>query len=243
MSNENNAILVENVHKSYSLQRNRTFKEFLPALFSRQSLTSKFEALKGIDFELKNGQSLGILGSNGSGKSTLLKLIAGVTTPSDGRITVKGTVAPLIELGAGFHPELTGRENVYLNGSILGKRKKDMIKLFKGIVDFAELWDFIDQPVKHYSSGMYMRLAFSVAVSETPDILLVDEILAVGDTSFQKKCLARINEFKKSGSTLVMVSHSMDQISNYCDIGLVLDNGKQKYFGPIQEAIKKYQKG
>ena len=196
MSNENNAILVENVHKSYSLQRNRTFKEFLPALFSRQSLTSKFEALKGIDFELKNGQSLGILGSNGSGKSTLLKLIAGVTTPSDGRITVKGTVAPLIELGAGFHPELTGRENVYLNGSILGKRKKDMIKLFKGIVDFAELWDFIDQPVKHYSSGMYMRLAFSVAVSETPDILLVDEILAVGDTSFQKKCLARINEFK-----------------------------------------------
>ena len=242
MSNENNvAILVENVHKSYSLQRNRTFKEFLPALFSGQNLTSRFEALKGINFELKKGQSLGILGSNGSGKSTLLKVIAGVTTPSDGRITVNGTVAPLIELGAGFHPELTGRENVYLNGSILGKRKKDMIKLFKGIVDFAELWDFIDQPVKHYSSGMYMRLAFSVAVSETPDILLVDEILAVGDTSFQKKCLARINEFKKSGSTLIMVSHSTKQLSDYCDTGLVLDSGKQKYFGPIEGAVEKYK--
>lgn len=238
---DNIAILAENIHKSYSLQKNRTFKEFLPALFSRQSLTNRFEALKGIDFELQKGQSLGILGSNGSGKSTLLKLIAGVTKPSDGRITVNGSVAPLIELGAGFHPELTGKENVYLNGSILGKKKKDMDKLFKSIVDFAELWDFIDQPVKHYSSGMYMRLAFSVAVSETPDILLVDEILTVGDISFQKKCLTRIKEFKKSGSTLVMVSHSAKQLLDYCDTGLVLINGKQKYFGPIQESIKKYQ--
>jgi len=234
------AVSAENIHKAYSLQKNKTFKEFLPALFSGQNLTNRFEALKGINFELEKGQSLGILGANGSGKSTLLKLIAGVTKPSDGRITVNGTVAPLIELGAGFHPELTGRENVYLNGSILGKRKKEMDKLFKGIVDFAQLWDFIDQPVKHYSSGMYMRLAFSVAVSETPDILLVDEILAVGDTNFQKKCLSRIKEFEKSGSTLIMVSHSTQQLANYCSLGLVLNSGKQIYYGPIEEAIKKY---
>lgn len=234
------AIIAENIHKSYSLQKNKTFKEFLPALLSSSTLTNRFEALKGINFELKAGQSLGIIGTNGSGKSTLLKLIAGVTKPSDGKITVTGSVAPLIELGAGFHPELTGRENVYLNGSILGKKKKTMDKLFKDIVDFAELWDFIDQPVKHYSSGMYMRLAFSVAVSEKPDILLVDEILAVGDTNFQKKCLSRINEFKKSGSTLIMVSHSTSQLQNYCDLGLLLSNGKQIYYGPIKEAVTKY---
>lgn len=235
------AVSAKNIHKSYSLQKNKTFKEFLPALFTGKNLTNRFEALKGINFELEKGQSLGILGMNGSGKSTLLKLIAGVTKPSDGMITVNGSVAPLIELGAGFHPELTGKENVYLNGSILGKKKKDMDKLFKGIVDFAELWDFIDQPVKHYSSGMYMRLAFSVAVSEKPDILLVDEILAVGDINFQKKCLSRINEFKKSGSTLIMVSHSAKQLATYCDLGLVLDNGKQTYYGPIEEAIEKYR--
>lgn len=240
MSNTEFAIKAENLHKSYNLQKNKTFKELLPAIFLRENLTNKFQALNGINFELPKGQSLGILGANGSGKSTLLKIIAGVTKPSDGRITINGTVAPLIELGAGFHPELTGRENVYLNGSILGKRKKDMDKLFKGIVDFADLWEFIDQPVKHYSSGMYMRLAFSVAVSETPDILLVDEILSVGDISFQKKCLQRIREFKKSGSTLVMVSHSLEQIKNYCDTGLTLSAGKQIFFGDIDSAIAKY---
>ncbi len=235
------AVSAQNIHKSYALQKNKTFKEFLPALFSGKNLTNQFEALKGINFELESGQSLGILGTNGSGKSTLLKLIAGVTKPSDGMITVNGSVAPLIELGAGFHPELTGRENVYLNGSILGKKRKAMDKLFQSIVDFAELWDFIDQPVKHYSSGMYMRLAFSVAVSEKPDILLVDEILAVGDNNFQKKCLSRINEFKKSGSTLIMVSHSTKQLASYCDTGLVLNSGKQIFYGPIKEAINKYQ--
>ncbi len=240
MSNKNYAVIAENLHKSYSLQRHKTFKEFLPALFLKDTLINRFEALKGINFELEQGQSLGLIGSNGSGKSTLLKLIAGVTKPSDGRITINGTVAPLIELGAGFHPELTGRENVYLNGSILGKRKKDMDKLFKNIVDFAGLWEFIDQPVKHYSSGMYMRLAFSVAVSETPDILLVDEILSVGDIDFQKKCLQKINEFKKSGSTLIMVSHSIEQVKNYCDVGLTLSSGKQLYFGNIDKAIEKY---
>jgi len=190
--------------------------------------------------EIKKGESLGILGRNGSGKSTLLKIIAGVTKPSDGRITVNGRIAPLIELGAGFHPELTGRENVYLNGSILGIRKKQMDRLYDEIVAFSELKEFMDQPIKYYSSGMYTRLAFSVAVAETPDILLVDEILAVGDIKFQQKCLKRMEEFRRSGSTMVMVSHGPEQLEKYCDKGLLLNEGKQLFFGDIKETTKKY---
>ena len=241
MSNPLCAIQAENVSKEYSLQKQRTFKEFLPALFSGKETKTNFAALSSIEFELAKGESLGIMGRNGSGKSTLLKIIAGVTKPSDGRITVNGRVAPLIELGAGFHPELTGRENVYLNGSILGIKRKDMDKLYNNIVEFAELENFMDQPIKHYSSGMYMRLAFSVAVAETPDILLIDEILAVGDQSFQQKCLARMAEFKKLGSTMVMVSHSPDMVKKYCTKGLVLQNGKQLFFGDIEEATKVYE--
>ena len=241
-SNMNNIIKVENLTKVYGLQRQRTFKEFLPALFSGQSTKHAFHALSHLNFEVNRGESLGILGRNGSGKSTLLKIIAGVTKPSDGRITVNGKVAPLIELGAGFHPELTGRENVYLNGSILGIRKKQMDKLYSQIVNFAELHAFMDQPVKHYSSGMYMRLAFSVAVAEKPEILLVDEILAVGDTKFQEKCLTRIKEFQDKGSTLVLVTHSPGQIEHYCQKVLVLDQGKQIYFGETKEGIEAYKK-
>ena len=233
-------IKVENLSKQYSLAKQRTFKEFFPALFRGQETKTKFNALSHLNFEIKKGESLGILGRNGSGKSTLLKIIAGVTKPSDGRITVNGRVAPLIELGAGFHPELTGRENVYLNGSILGIRKKQMDHLYKGIVDFSELQDFMDQPVKHYSSGMYMRLAFSVAVAEKPDILLVDEILAVGDTKFQEKCLKRIKEFQNQGSTLILVTHSPNQIEQYCQKVLILDKGKQIFFGDSSEGVEKY---
>jgi len=181
MTNQPSIIKGENLWKVYRLQKQKTFKEFLPAFFGGKQTFQVVNALHGINFEIKKGESLGILGKNGSGKSTLLKLIAGVTKPSDGRITVAGQVAPLIELGAGFHPELTGRENTYLNGSILGIKKKEMDKLYPEIVRFSELEKFMDQPVKFYSSGMYMRLAFSVAVAEKPDILLVDEILAVGD--------------------------------------------------------------
>jgi ABC-type polysaccharide/polyol phosphate transport system ATPase subunit len=240
MSN-NTVIQFENISKSYSLQKHRTFKEFLPALLSGGQTVVRFNALNHVDFEIQKGDSLGILGRNGSGKSTLLKIIAGVTVPSDGRITVKGRVAPLIELGAGFHPELTGRENVYLNGSILGIRKKEMDKLYQGVVEFSELKDFMDQPIKFYSSGMYMRLAFAVAVSETPDILLVDEILAVGDLKFQKKCLDRMHEFQEKGATMVMVSHNPQQIEQYCNKGLVLDKGKVMYFGEVKNALEKYQ--
>ncbi|PIY71569.1 ABC transporter ATP-binding protein, partial [Candidatus Roizmanbacteria bacterium CG_4_10_14_0_8_um_filter_33_9] len=232
------AIKAENICKMYRLQKQRTFKEFLPALIGRKETVIKFNALNHINIEIKKGESLGILGRNGSGKSTLLKIIAGVTKPSDGRITVNGRIAPLIELGAGFHPELTGRENVYLNGSILGIRKKQMDKLYDQIVAFSELAEFMDQPVKYYSSGMYTRLAFSVAVAETPDILLVDEILAVGDANFQKKCLARMEEFRKSGSTMVMVSHGPEQLEKYCDKGLLLDQGNQVFYGSIKEAVE-----
>lgn len=234
-------IKAENLSKQYNLSKQKTFKEFLPALFSGLQTKTKFNALSQINFEIEKGESLGILGKNGSGKSTLLKVIAGVTKPSDGRITVVGKVAPLIELGAGFHPELTGRENVYLNGSILGIKRKQMEKLYKDIVDFSELADFMDQPVKFYSSGMYMRLAFSVAVAEKPDILLVDEILAVGDFRFQQKCLDRIKKFQNQNSTLVLVTHNPDQIPLYCQKVLVLDHGKQIFFGNTNEGIEKYK--
>ncbi|MBW7960696.1 ABC transporter ATP-binding protein [Patescibacteria group bacterium] len=234
-------IVAENLTKQYHLSKHRTFKEFLPALFSGQKIINNFKALSSLNFSIDRGSSLGILGKNGSGKSTLLKIIAGVTKPSDGRITVKGKVAPLIELGAGFHPELTGKENVYLNGSILGIKKKQMDLYYKDIVAFAELEAFMDQPVKYYSSGMYMRLAFSVAVAEQPDILLVDEILAVGDLRFQQKCLDRIASFQNRGTTLVLVTHSPDQIERYCRRVLVLDKGNQKYFGTVKEGVELYK--
>lgn len=233
-------IKCENLSKTYNLNRQKTFKEFLPALFAGKKTINKFKALNHLNFEIKKGESLGILGKNGSGKSTLLKLIAGVTKPTNGLLVVNGKVAPLIELGAGFHPELTGRENIYLNGSILGIKRQEMNRLYKEIVDFAELWDFIDQPIKHYSSGMYMRLAFSVAVAETPDILLVDEILAVGDIKFQEKCLNKMAEFQKNGATMLMVSHNPKQIEEYCSKTLVLDNGNQIYFGDFKTALYKY---
>ena len=240
MSNDA-VIKAENISKVYNLQKQKTFKEFLPALFSGGETRIKLNALSHINFEIKKGESLAIMGRNGCGKSTMLKLIDAVTKPSDGRITVVGQVAPLIELGAGFHPELTGRENVYLNGSILGFKKKEMDKLYNGIVEFSELREFMDQPVKFYSSGMYMRLAFAVAVAETPDILLVDEILAVGDTKFQEKCLRRIKEFQKKGSTMIMVSHNLNMIDEYCQQGLLLKDGQQMFFGGVKEAINRYQ--
>ena len=188
----------KNVTKDFSLQKQKTFKEFLPALFSGKDTRDKFTALKDISFEIEKGDTVGIVGPNGSGKSTILKLIAGVMSPTSGQVIVNGKISPLIELGAGFHPELTGRENIFLNGAILGLKQKEIAEKFNNIVDFAELWEFIDQPVKHYSSGMYMRLAFAVAVHVDPEILLVDEILAVGDADFQAKCFEKMEEFKKS---------------------------------------------
>lgn len=218
------AIKIDRVSKLFHRQKQRTFKELIPALIGGEKAVETFWALQNIDLEIKKGETIGIIGPNGSGKSTLLKLIAGVSKPTSGTISVNGRIAPLIELGAGFHPELTGRENVFLNGVILGMSRKEIKAKFKEIIDFAELWDFIDQPVKHYSSGMYLRLAFAVAIHTDPEILLVDEILAVGDESFQKKCFERINLLIKNGTTIVIVSHNLAMVNSLCKKIVKLEN-------------------
>jgi ABC-type polysaccharide/polyol phosphate transport system ATPase subunit len=230
----------KNVTKNFSLQNHKTFKEFLPALFMGEKTHQSFTALKDISFSVNRGETLGIIGPNGSGKSTILKLIAGVMSPTSGKVAVHGKVSPLIELGAGFHPELTGRENIFLNGAILGLTQKQITEKFKSIVDFAELWDFIDQPIKHYSSGMYMRLAFAVAVNVDPEILIVDEILAVGDTAFQAKCFAKMEEFKKSGVTILFVSHSLESIKSFCQKVIYINHSQLISIGDPEKVCQEY---
>ena len=222
MSNQNPIIEFKNVTKKFSFNKQKTFKEFIPALLGRKQTKTMFTALDDISFNIFPGETVGIVGPNGSGKSTILKLIAGVTAPTSGTIAVHGRVSPLIELGAGFHPELTGHENVFLNGSILGLSQKEIKQNFKSIVDFAELWEFIDQPVKHYSSGMYMRLAFAVAIHTNPEILLIDEVMAVGDIQFQKKCFKVMHKFKKQGVTIILVSHVIENIKYFIDKNISL---------------------
>jgi ABC-type polysaccharide/polyol phosphate transport system ATPase subunit len=220
-------IKFDHVTKQFSKLNQKTFKEFLPALFRGEKTTESFTALNDISFEIKKGETVGIIGPNGSGKSTILKLIAGVMSPNAGTVTVHGNVSPLIELGAGFHPELTGRENIYLNGSILGLKRKEITQKLQSIIDFAELQEFIDQPVKHYSSGMYMRLAFAVAIHTQPEILIVDEILAVGDSAFQAKCFKKMEEFQKSKDvTIVFVSHNLEQIKKFCTKVISINHSK-----------------
>ncbi|MFZ2153309.1 MAG: ABC transporter ATP-binding protein [Microgenomates group bacterium] len=219
MKNQANPPIVikfDHVTKDFSHNNQKTFKEFLPALFLGEKTVDRFTALQDISFEIKKGECIGIIGPNGSGKSTILKLIARVMSPSSGTVHVHGKVSPLIELGAGMHPELTGRENIYLNGAILGLHRREIDANLQGIIDFSELSEFIDQPIKHYSSGMYMRLAFSIAIHVNPEILIVDEILAVGDPEFQTKCITRMNQFKKKGVTTVFVSHDLDLVYKFC---------------------------
>lgn len=240
--NTDTVIKFNHVTKQFDKLNHKTFKEFLPALIRGEKTKESFTALNDISFEIKKGETIGIIGPNGSGKSTILKLIAGVMWPTSGKIKVIGSISPLIELGAGFHPELTGRENIFLNGAILGLSQKEITKNFDSIVDFAELQEFIDQPVKHYSSGMYMRLAFAVAVHVHPEILIVDEILAVGDTAFQKKCFAKMEEFKKSKEiTIIFVSHSLGQVEKFCTRVIYINNHEIKYDGTPSTAVKKYQ--
>ncbi|MEE8346431.1 MAG: ABC transporter ATP-binding protein, partial [Dehalococcoidia bacterium] len=191
-------------------------------------------------FRAERGEILGIIGRNGSGKSTVLKLIAGVTAPSEGEIMICGRVSPLIELGAGFHPDLTGRENVFLNASILGMSRKEVLARFDEIISFAELWDFVDTPVKRYSSGMYIRLGFSVAVHSDPEILLVDEVLTVGDAAFQEKCLTKMREFQARSVTIIVVSHSMGLIQDFCERALFLSGGHLLADGAPAEVIQQY---
>lgn len=219
-------ISLDHVSKLFYKQEQRTMKELIPALFSGGKGGNWFWALQDVSLQVKRGDTVGIVGSNGSGKSTLLKLIAGVTRTTEGKVVTNGRIAPLIELGAGFHAELTGRENAYLNGVILGMTRKEIDAKFQEIVNFADLWDFIDQPIKHYSSGMYLRLAFSVAIHTAPEILLVDEILAVGDEEFQKKCLAKIGEYLHDGGTLLFVSHDMKLVKNICTHIVHIEKGK-----------------
>ncbi len=219
-------ISFNSVTKQFTLTSQKTFKEFIPALFLGEKTHDSFIAIDNITFDIYSGETVGIIGPNGSGKSTILKLVAGVMSPTSGNVHVRGKVSPLIELGAGFHPELTGRENVYLNGAILGLSQNEINKYFQQIVDFSELWDFIDQPIKHYSSGMYMRLAFAVAVHVNPQILIVDEILAVGDTAFQNKCFKRMEEFKKNGVTILYVSHSLESVKLFCTRALFIKHGQ-----------------
>jgi len=240
MSKSTPIIKFENVTKNFSLNKQKTFKEFFPALLLGHETKEDFTALDNISFEINKGETVGIIGPNGSGKSTILKLIAGVMYPTTGKVTVHGKVSPLIELGAGFHPELSGTENIYLNGSILGLNQKELKDLYADIVNFSELGEFINQPIKHYSSGMYMRLAFAVAIHTKPDILLVDEILAVGDTAFQAKCFAKMEQFKKDGVTIIYVSHSMDSVKSFCNRAIYINHSKLISDGPASEVIDKY---
>jgi ABC-type polysaccharide/polyol phosphate transport system ATPase subunit len=238
----NPIVKFENVTKSFSKLTKKTFKEFLPALFMGEKTTDFFTALSKISFDIQKGECVGIIGPNGSGKSTILKLVAGVMSPSNGNISVHGRVSPLIELGAGMHPELTGRENIYLNGAILGLKRKQIDANFQSIIDFSELSEFIDQPIKHYSSGMYMRLAFSIAVHVNPEILIVDEILAVGDPKFQQKCLDKMAEFKKQGVTILFVSHNLDTVKDFCTRVLYINHSVLKKDASSLVAIQEYRR-
>jgi lipopolysaccharide transport system ATP-binding protein len=199
-----------------------------------------FWALKDLDFEIRRGEVVGVIGRNGAGKSTLLKVLSRITEPSEGRVAIRGRVASLLEVGTGFHPELTGRENIYLNGAVLGMSRAEVRKKFDEIVAFAEVERFLDTPVKRYSSGMYVRLAFAVAAHLEPDILIVDEVLAVGDVEFQKKCLGKMSDVASSGRTILFVSHNMGSVAALCSTGMRLQAGRIAAAGPIQEVIASY---
>jgi ABC-2 type transport system ATP-binding protein len=230
------AIELDSVSKRFILRRGRSLKEMVVLASKGRQLTDAFQAIDDVSLTVQQGETLGLLGLNGSGKSTLLKLISGVLRPDDGRVGVRGRVAGLIEVGAGLHPDLTGRENVYLNGAILGMSEADIRRHFDAIVDFSGIEQFLDTEVKFYSSGMFLRLAFSVAVHTEPDVFLVDEILAVGDEPFQAKCLERIAQLSAEGRTLVVVSHDLDTVEKVCTRGVLLDHGRKVVDGSLREA-------
>jgi ABC-type polysaccharide/polyol phosphate transport system ATPase subunit len=233
----------DNVSKKFTLrhERARSFQEAVLAfLKSQDNSREELWALKDVSFAVERGKTLGIIGPNGSGKSTVLKLITRILEPTSGQVVVQGQVSALIELGAGFHPDLTGRENIYLNGSLLGFSRKEMKAKFDSIVEFSELEKFIDVPIKHYSSGMHMRLGFAVAIHVDPDILLIDEILAVGDQAFQNKCLGKIGELKNQGVTILFVSHYLEAVRNLCTSAIWLENGVIQERGTTDRVIDSY---
>jgi ABC-type polysaccharide/polyol phosphate transport system ATPase subunit len=222
-------------------ERPDTLREVFAKIVRRRQQLQVFEAVKQVSFVISKGEMVGLIGRNGSGKSTILKIVAGVYAPSEGQVKVQGTIAPLIELGAGFHHELTGRENILLNGLLLGLTKRQIREREESIIEFAELGDFIDSPVKQYSSGMYMRLAFSVATEVDPDILIIDEILGVGDAGFQRKCFDRIEHFRRAGKTILFVSHAMDSVRKLCDRVLLLQAGRLVEDGSPDRVIARYE--
>ncbi len=236
-------ISVENVTQRFRVihERPDSIRELFAKFFRKQVSYSDFEAVNNVSFSVRAGEMVGIIGRNGSGKSTLLKVIAGIYRPTAGRVNVRGTIAPLIELGAGMHSELTGRENILLNGLLMGYSKQQMLNREQKIIEFAEIGDFIDVPTKQYSTGMYMRLAFSVATEVDPDILIIDEILAVGDMSFQQKCFERLKQFREAGKTIVFVTHVMGQITENCDRTILLEKGRLVLDGAPEQVVDLYR--
>ncbi len=235
------AVRFDHVSKAYDLYSgSRSIIESVKMIAGRAASDSRFYALSDVSFTINKGEAFGIIGRNGAGKSTCLKIIAGITQPTSGNVEVNGLVSSLIELGAGFHPDLTGRENVYMSAAILGLSRKYIDDKFKEIVDFAELWDFIDVPVKKYSSGMYARLGFAVAVSVKPEILIIDEILSVGDVFFQQKCFTKMRQIIEQGTTFIYVTHDTAAMQNLCDRAVVLDAGKLDFLGNTTEAVSRY---
>jgi ABC-2 type transport system ATP-binding protein len=237
------AVRLEHVSVKYRvpMERIATFKEYAIRKVQRRISYQDFWAVRDVSVEVFGGEVFGIVGRNGAGKSTLLKLVARVLRPTEGRVWVKGRIAPLLEVSAGLHPELTGRENVFLNGTILGFTYKEMAEKYESIVEFAELRDFIDAPVRTYSSGMVARLGFAIATDVQPDILIVDEVLAVGDEQFRKRCFARIEEFRHRGATILFVTHSMDVVQDLCNRALWIDHGETKACGDAIDVVKQYK--
>jgi ABC-type polysaccharide/polyol phosphate transport system ATPase subunit len=238
-----NAITLENVTQRFRVIQERpdTLRELFAKFSRHRASYHDFDAVRNVSLQIPRGQMLGLIGRNGSGKSTLLKLIAGVYRPTAGRVHVEGSLAPLIELGAGFHHELTGRENILLNGLLMGYSKEEMKAREQSIINFADIGEFIDAPIKQYSSGMHTRLAFAVATEVDPDILVVDEILAVGDSGFQQKCFARIDRFRQAGKTILFVTHDMLQVRDHCDRAVLLEKGSIIADGPPAEVVREYR--
>jgi ABC-type polysaccharide/polyol phosphate transport system ATPase subunit len=234
------AVRVDHVTKKFRLyhERNQSLKSAI--MRRRTSVHEDFFALRDIAFDVPVGSTFGLIGSNGSGKSTLLKCLANIYYPNEGSITHFGKIAAMLEVGSGFHPELTGRENIFLNGSILGMSRKEVVRKFDEIVDFSGVEQFIDQPVKNYSSGMYVRLGFSIAINVDPDILVVDEVLAVGDAEFQEKCFQKFRDLREAQKTVILVSHSMDTVRAMCDQAAWLSHGELKSVGPAKPTIDAY---
>lgn len=237
-------ISVKNVTVRFNLMEEKvdTFKEYVVKLLKGKLFYNEFIGLDNVSFEVNKGDVMGIIGFNGAGKSTILKILAQILLPSSGTVEVKGTIAPLIEVGAGFDPELTARENIFLNGAVLGYSKSFLKEKMKDIIDFAELEKFVDVPLKNFSSGMYARLGFSIATAVQPDVFIVDEVLSVGDFKFQKKCETRIKNMIDSGTTIILVSHEIGMIERLCNKVLWLEKGKVKEFGDTELICNKYKK-